>query len=254
MNPAPALRPLPAIAALSLALLAPASAVIITDSATFGPNVAIPDGSTAGVADSRMLLSQIALITQVRVSLAIAGTPGAGDAFNGDYFVTLTHGSGFAVLLNRAGRTASDPFGYGDSGFDVTFDDAGAAPDIHNYQLTLNPGGGTLTGTWGSNGRNVNPNAVLDTTPQTAQLDSFNGLGASGEWTLFVADLESLGTGRLVGWTLEVTGQRAESVPEGGSSLVDALAVAAGLAATGRRLRRRPATQHAHQAGDPGKR
>ena len=209
MKTASRLRHTLTLVALSFAAVLPASAVIVTESATYNPNLLIPDGSTVGVVDSRIFTSQITSITNVRVSLSIAGTPGTGDAFNGDFYVTLAHSSGFAVLLNRTGRTALDPYGYSDSGFDVTFDDAGAFADIHNYQLTLNPGGGALTGTWGSDGRDVNPNAVLDTTPRIARLDSFNGLDASGEWNLFVADVESLGTGRLVSWKLEVTGQQA---------------------------------------------
>jgi hypothetical protein len=227
MKTASRLRRALTLVALSFAAALPASAVIITESATYNPNLLVPDGNTAGVVDARIFTSQIASITNVRVSLSIAGTPGAGDAFNGDFYVTLAHSSGFAVLLNRTGRTALDPFGYGDSGFDVTFDDSGAFADVHNYQLTLNPAGGTLTGTWGTDGRNVNPNAVLDTTPQIAQLDSFNGLDASGEWSLFVADVESLGTGRLVSWKLEVTGQQATAVPEPASALMGALCVAA---------------------------
>lgn len=226
MKTASRIRSALALLALSLAAIAPARAVIITESATYNPNLLIPDGSTAGVVDSRIFASQIASITNVRVSLSIAGTPAAGDAFNGDFYVTLQHSSGFAVLLNRTGRTALDPYGYSDSGFDVTFDDAGAFADIHNYQLTLNPGGGVLTGTWGSDGRDVNPNAVLDTTPRIARLDVFNGLDASGEWNLFVADVESLGTGRLVSWGLEVTGQQATPVPEPASALAGLLCAA----------------------------
>jgi hypothetical protein len=227
MKPASHLGLLLTFAAASLAVLASARAVIITESATYIPNMLIPDGGTVGVVDSRIFTSQIASITNVRLSLSIAGTPAAGDAFNGDFYVTLAHSSGFAVLLNRTGRTALDPFGYGDSGFDVTFDDSGAFADVHNYQLTLNPAGGTLTGTWGTDGRDVNPNVVLDTTPRIARLDSFNGLDASGEWSLFVADVESLGTGRLVSWTLEVTGRQATPVPEPASALAGALCVAA---------------------------
>jgi hypothetical protein len=240
MKTASRLRRVFALAAISLAAALPARALIVTESATYNPNLLIPDGSTVGVVDSRNFTSTIATITQVRVSLSIAGTPGAGDTFNGDFYVTLAHSSGFAVLLNRAGRTAVDPFGYADSGFNVTFDDAGAFADIHNYQLTLNPGGGTLTGTWGSDGRNVNANAVLDTTPRIARLDSFNGLDASGEWNLFVADVESLGTGRLVSWTLEVTGQQATPVPEPGSALAGMLCVAA---CCGTAMRRRRGAQ-----------
>ena len=37
-------------------------------------------------------------------------------------------------------------------------------------------------------------------------LTSFNGLDAAGEWTLYLADLESGGTNQLREWALEITG------------------------------------------------
>ena len=188
------------------AFTAAASAGLVTQSATYTPNLAVPDNSILGLADTRVFNSPITAITSLRVSLALAGSPNSADAFNGDFYAYLTHGSGFSVLLNRTGRTAANPFGYADSGFNVTFDDALASTDIHNYRLTANPAGGALTGTWPTDGRNVNPATVLDTTPRTALLTSFTGLDPNGAWTLFVADTSPLGTGRLTGWGLEVTG------------------------------------------------
>ena len=189
----------------------------VTESAAYNPNLLIPDGSIVGVADTRIFTSQISEITNVRVSLSVTGTPSAGDAFNGDFYAYLTHGSGFSVLLNRVGRTASDPFGYGDSGFAVTFDDTLPGADIHNYQLTANPAGGILTGIWHTDGRNINPQFALDTTPRNAFLTTFSGLEANGAWTLFVADTAPLGTARFASWKLEITGN---VIPEPTSGLV----------------------------------
>ncbi len=217
--------------------LASANAATITDSATYTPNLAIPDGSTVGLVDARTFSSQIATISEVRVSLSIAGSPAAGDAFNGDLYVTLAHSSGFAVLLNRPGRTALNDFGYADSGFDVTLADTPGSADIHNYRLTLNPNGGALTGVWGSDGRNVNPNLALDTTLRNARLDSFNGLNPNGQWSLFVADVSPVGTARLASWKLEVTGQT-PVIPEPGtalSGLLCAVACASGIFSRPRR-------------------
>lgn len=212
-----------------VSLAVTARAQIVTESATYSPTLDIPDGSTLGVADTRTIASQIVAIDEVRVSVSITGRPTAADAFNGDLYATLTHDSGFAVLLNRPGRTASDAFGYDDSGFNVTFDDTPSGnPDIHHYQLTLNPNGGALTGLWGSDGRNIAPAMSLDTTPRTAFLTSFNGLDPDGSWTLFVADVSPLGTARFDSWTLELTG----AIPEPGSA---ALLLAGGFAMLVRR-------------------
>ena len=213
-----------AASAALLLLAARATAALITDFAAYSPNLLIPDSSLVGVADTRNFSSLIDTITEVRVGLNIAGTPGAGDAFNGDFYAYLTHSSGFAVLLNRAGRSAANPFGYGDSGFNVTFDDTPAGNDIHNYQLVSNPGGGALGGIWNSDGRNVTPAAALNTTARTAFLTSFNSLNPNGDWTLFVADSSFGGTGRLAGWSLEVTGDTA--IPEPSTGLFGVLLTA----------------------------
>lgn len=218
----------PAVIALFPLLAASGfAAVIVTETASFTPGLLIPDNSIVGVADTRVLTSQIVDITNVRVSLNIAGAPNAGSAFNGDFYAYLTHSTGFSILLNRPGVTAGDPFGYGDSGFNVTLDDVQPVGDIHNYQLTSNPAGGVLTGTWRADGRNVNPSVVLDTTPRTAGLNIFNGLNANGSWTLFVADTSAVGTGRLVSWGLEVTGNT--PIPEPGTALFGVCIAAATL-------------------------
>ena len=112
---------------------ATASAQTVTNSTNYVVNAPIPDNDLTGVADARTFDSSIQSITEVRVTLNISG------GFNGDYYAYVTHDGGFAVLLNRAGRTATDAFGYPDSGFNVTFDDAASSGDIHTYRLTLNP-------------------------------------------------------------------------------------------------------------------
>ncbi len=162
-------------------------------------NMDIPDGQPAGVADFQTIPSSFHQIASVEVSLDISGN------FNGDLYCYLTHGSGFAVLLNRPGRTASNLDGYDDCGFQITLSDTGWNGDIHNYRGALTPPSGSpLTGTWQPDARNVSPATVLDTDPRTARLSSFNGLDANGTWTLFVADLASGGTSVLNGWQLVI--------------------------------------------------
>jgi hypothetical protein len=53
----------------------------------------------------------------------------------------------------------------------------------------------------------VDPANALDSTAETTTLGSFTGTDASGDWTLFLADVEAGGTNMLVGWELEISGQ-----------------------------------------------
>jgi len=158
------------------------------------------------------------------VSLDISG------GSDGDLYAFLSHGStGFAVLLNRVGKTATDPFGYGDAGFHITLSDA-ASLDIHNYGGN---GGAALTGTWQPDGRNVDPQLVLDTSPRSAFLSSFIGSDPNGTWTLVVADMAG-GGGQAVlqSWGIDVT-----PVPEPGSSRLFLVMAGAGLLQYFRRAR-----------------
>ena len=180
----------------------------------FNPNLAIPDNSILGVADTQTISMPAGIITGVKLSLNIAGSPNATNAFNGDFYAYLQHSSGFSVLLDRTGRTASNAFGYGDSGFDVIFDDAAINGDIHSYRDIVNPAGGVLTGIWQPDGRLTNPNNALLTDPRPALLSSFNGLDPNGAWTLFVADVSPIGTGTLKSWTLDLT---VAPIPEPGT-------------------------------------
>jgi subtilisin-like proprotein convertase family protein len=177
-------------------------------------DVAIPDNDQSGVQNSQIVNGLTGSIADVQVSLNLAGT---GDgAFNGDYYVELINSQGgFAVLLNRAGESSANPFGYGDDGFDVTFSDA-ANNDVHFYQsavYTLNSGG-QLTGTWQPDGENISPlsdpsafdNALNQA---TALFSSFDGQNPNDTWTLYAADVSQNGTGQLIDWSLIIT-----TVPE----------------------------------------
>jgi hypothetical protein len=178
-------------------------------------DIAIPDNDPNGVQISQNVTGLSGIITNIQLSLDIAGT-GAGGAFNGDYYAELVNNQGgFAVLLNRAGMSSANPFGYADNGFDVTFSDA-AADDIHFYQnagFTTNSGG-QLTGTWQPDGENISPlsdpsafdNALSQ---QTAMLSSFDGGNPNDTWTLFLADVSEGGTGQIASWSLAIT-----TVPE----------------------------------------
>ena len=191
-----------------------------TSTNTFTVNQAIPDGNPNGLSDTRTLDftgQQLFSITDVQVTLHVTG------GFNGDYYGYLVHNGGFAVLLNRTGRTAGNSIGYGDSGFDITLSGS-SANDIHNYQNVSNPGSGILSGIWAEDGRNVDPAGVLDTDARTALLGSFDGQDPSGQWTLFLADLDYGQQGQLASWGLVVT-----AVPEPNSMGLMALGLGAML-------------------------
>ena len=176
---------------------------------TFNVNKAIPPGSANGVSDTQVLdfhSQQLFSITDLQVTLNISG------GFSGDYYATLVHNGGFAVLLNRPGRTSSNPVGYTDTNLNLTLSDS-SPNDIHTYQLVVNPGGGTLTGTWAPDGRNVDPANVVDTDNRTAFLSSFNTEDPDGQWTLLVASLDFGEQGQLVSWGLVVS-----AIPEPNSS------------------------------------
>lgn len=197
---------------------------------SFSPNATIPDGDLSGLALSQNVSTVITSILSVEVHLTISG------GFNGDLYAYLVHdtpgGNGFAVLLNRVGRTSGSPFGYSDAGMAVTLTGS-ALTDIHQYRTVTNPGGGPLgASTWQPDGRNVDPLTALDTDPRTALLSSFNGLDANGTWTLFIADVAPLGQGTVVSW-----GFTLQSVPEPGTVLAGTLAVACAVV----RWRRRSA-------------
>jgi subtilisin-like proprotein convertase family protein len=178
-----------AILALAVAV-SPASAIVF--STNWSPNVAVPDANPAGLADARTISGLTGTISDVNVTLNLTG------GFNGDLYAYLTHGSGFAILLNRVGRTTGNPFGYSDAGMNVTLDDA-AGTDIHLY--------GTLAApfVYQPDARAVSPFTVLDTDARTAFLSSFNGMDPNGTWTLFIADLSAGGVTTLSDWGLELT-------------------------------------------------
>jgi hypothetical protein len=203
---------------LALITCSASSQADITLTGGMTPDIIIPDGDLAGIAETISLGSSIQSITDVQLTLDIGGASD-DQPFNGDYYAYLTHGTGFAVLLNRVGVTAANPYGYADAGFDVTFSDSG--PDIHNYQNdgpNFN-GDGQLTGIWGPDGRTTSPLSVLDADPRSAFLSSFDGESSSGAWTLFIADCDPGDFGNLDSWTLDVSGTGAtQSVPDSGGA------------------------------------
>ncbi|MCX8091008.1 MAG: hypothetical protein N3I86_08775, partial [Verrucomicrobiae bacterium] len=203
-------RVMAVMAVMAGAGLAQATLYTYTFTSGFANGGVIPDGNVAGWSDTRTIPNLFNLspndtseIVDVNVRLTISG------GYNGDLYGYLVHGSGFAVLLNRVGRTSGNAFGYSDAGLSVTFnDEATETTDIHLYQTVSGYNIGGLTH-WRPDGRNVDPASVLDTDSRTALLSSFVGLAANGDWTLFLADMASGDVATVVSWGLDI-----EVVPE----------------------------------------
>ena len=173
----------------------------ITETYTFTTARVVPDGNASGLQDVRNVSSAISQISSVKVRLKI------NSEFSGDLYAYVRHSTGFSVLLNRPGKTASNPAGFDDSGLDVTFAIGAANGDVHVYRnVTTPPAGSPLTGDWQPDARIADPAVVTDALPRTAALASFNGLNAAGEWTLFLVDHETGGTNQLREWGLEIRG------------------------------------------------
>lgn len=163
----------------------------------FTVNQAIPDNDPNGLASSFTLsYPGMTTITDLDIRIDIAG------AFNGDLLAYLTDGTNIAYLLNRVGRSATQPFGYANGGFNVTLDDSAPNGDIHNYQLISNPGTAPLTGTWAPDARASDPAVTLDTTARTSFLGTFSNANPNATWTLFISDNSPSGLSTLQGWGL----------------------------------------------------
>ena len=172
-------------------------------------NQTIPDANPSGLTLTANVSGVGGSISDISLSLTISSASGS-TAFNGDLYAYLAGpNGGFSVLLNRVGVGTGNAFGYSDRGMDVTF--AIGAPNIHFYQPGPINGLGQLTGTWGADGRTVDPQsspAAFDA-GGTAALDSFIGANPNGTWVLFLNDNSGGNTAQVEKWTLNLT-----TVPE----------------------------------------
>lgn len=214
-----------------------ATAILLPATAWSGPTVTetfsktlpalIPDNNVSGLVQIITPATTIGLLDSVTVTFNTSG------GWNGDLYAYLWHNSTISVLLNRPGRTAGNSSGSSGGGFLLTFDDTSSS-DVHTAPFTL---GTPLTGTFQPDGRNVSPFVAVDTSLRAAALSVFNGMPASGEWRLFVADVATGDQATLQSWSITLTGTEIP-VPE--PSTFAALAGLAGLAlAVGLRRRRR---------------
>jgi hypothetical protein len=211
-----------------------------------GVNLEVPDapyfGDPTTVSDTRTIrtgyLPGLTQVEDISVWVQVVGSDGAGGSgtmWNGDLSVRLSHESGVSVvLMNRVGRTATNPYGSPGSGIDVRFDGA-ALDDVH-----VSAGSGALSGTFQADGRSANPSLVGAFSPRDATLADAIGAFLSvngtpdGQWTLSVTDLESGGLARVAAWGMTVS-----AVPEHDSTLLVAAGALAGVVLLRERRRRR---------------
>lgn len=193
----------------------------------FGTGGVIPDGDLNGWQNTVTVSGAQPIITDVKVNLNLSG------GWNGDLYAYLTHGSGFAVLLNRVGKGTGASYGYGTSGMNVTLGYSTAGADIHGFA--------TPSGTYSADARGLSPfasDALFDAATRTANLDGYNGTNPNGGWTLFFADVQGGYQSTLNGWSLDIT-----AVPEPVTVALGIFGVLFGAVQGARYLRRRNSAQ-----------
>jgi len=167
----------------------------------------IPDNNAIGLSSTQQVAVPFTAIGEVTVQLTMSG------GWSGDLYIYLTHGSGFAVLLNRPGRSLADDQGSGATDLSIVFADRAAA-DIH----TDIPSVGSVGGMFQPDARTIDPENSLDSSQRSAFLSSFNGLDANGDWTLYAADVSSGDTMTLNSWSISIS-----EVPEPSAALLTAV-------------------------------
>jgi hypothetical protein len=148
----------------------------------------VPDNDLSGLTLSETPTGWSGSVSNLSVTLNLSG------GWNGDIYAYLYHEGVMSVLLNQVGTPANSGLGYGDSGFNVTLSDS-ADYSIHNYQAdSPNIISGVVQGTW---------------QPDGVGLIVFNGMDASGTWSLYLADENLGGVMTVNSWGLIAT-----TVPE----------------------------------------
>jgi len=184
----------------------------------------IPDQDGSGVVDSIEVALPYTRLGTLRVDLQISSAPG-DSVWNGDLYAYLYHEGTLAVLLNRTGKTATNPDGDSNTGLDVRFTNEPGLPDIH-LSGSLSSGPGPITALWSADGRSVHPDTVTEISPRDAGLFVFDGMNPNGLWVLFVADRAGGNVGLVEEWSLSFSEFVAVPEPEGLAAVVMTLVVA----------------------------
>jgi subtilisin-like proprotein convertase family protein len=143
-------------------------------------NAAIPDGNPIGYLSTLHIDTGLD-VANVTVTLNVTG------GYAGDLYAYLTHDGYTAVLVDRIGTSELNLYGNSSAGMNVTFSST-ALNNIHDLPSV----GGQITGTY---------------LPDGGNLSGFTGVGhgSTGDWTLFIADMDGGGSATLNSWSLDVT-------------------------------------------------
>ena len=156
----------------------------------------VPDGNLVGWSDTRTVSGVSGSISNVSVTLDLTG------GWNGDLYAYLVHDTGFAVLLNRVGRDTGNLEGYGTAGMNVTLSDTAVLGNIHSVSTPA------PSGVYQPDGRDIDPRSPQadfgNPLNPTALLGSFNGGNPNGNWTLFIADVQSGDVTAVQSWGLNI--------------------------------------------------
>jgi subtilisin-like proprotein convertase family protein len=156
----------------------------------------IPDNDATGVAYALNFGAAGVHISDIKISLNVSG------GWNGDLYAYLSHGSDYAVLLNRVGATTSGADGYGTSGLNILLEPVTTHAGIADIHTVQNPAASPTA--YAADGR-----ADYTDTSRPQTLDVLLNADPNGSWTLFFADRAAVSTATLTGWSLEIT-----AVPE----------------------------------------
>jgi hypothetical protein len=103
-----------------------------TISLTANPAAVIPDGSSSGFTSQLSVSGNPESIISVSVDVNFSPV---GTGVLGDLYLYLSNGTESVILMNRWGKTGTNPIGYTDSqSVDVTFADVGLS-DFHLYRI-----------------------------------------------------------------------------------------------------------------------
>ena len=159
-------------------------------------NSAIPDFNPGGLSRTLNVSGLDLFNYRLTVGLDIAGT-GIGEAVLGDYYAYLRHtstdgiNSQTRVLLDRVGKTESDPTGSLANGIQAIFSDT-FSTNIQNLSDLNNES--KLSGDFA-------PASILSNSDNG--LSTMGSIGWNGTWTLFVEDQSEGSTGNLVSWFMQ---------------------------------------------------
>jgi uncharacterized repeat protein (TIGR01451 family) len=140
------------------------------------PELAIPDNNPAGIS-TNLNVPNLGNISDVNVWIK------ASHTWVGDLKFSLTKGATTQFLIDRPGVPAST-FGCGNNNIDARLDDEGVDGPVENQCA-------------------VSPNALFGNPTPNNPLTAFDGMPASGQWTLFASDNVSADTGTIQQWCLE---------------------------------------------------